>query len=45
MKSSAKPGILAGAIVGAMLTAAMIGVFYAGWQLADLPFVPFDVFD
>lgn len=45
MRSSGKPGILAGAVVGAMLTAAMIGVFYAGWQLADLPFVPFDVFD
>lgn len=38
-------GILIGAAVGALLTAAMIAVFYAGWRLADLPFVPFDVFD
>jgi len=32
-------------MVGALLTAALIAVFYAGWRLADLPFVPFDVFD
>ncbi len=38
-------GVLIGSIVGALLTAAMIAVFYAGWRLADLPFVPFDVFD
>jgi len=45
MKTLGKPGILAGAAVGAMLTAALIGVFFAAWQLAGLPFVPFDVFD
>ncbi len=45
MKPPKQPGILVGALVGAMLTAAFIGVFYAAWQLADLPFVPFDVFD
>ncbi len=45
MKRLRQPGILAGALVGAMLTAALIAVFYAGWQLAGLPFVPFDVFD
>ena len=28
-----------------MLTAAFIAVSYAGWKLAGLPFVPFDVFD
>jgi DMSO/TMAO reductase YedYZ molybdopterin-dependent catalytic subunit len=38
-------GVLMGATVGALLTAALIAVFYAGWRLADLPFVPFDVFD
>ncbi len=38
-------GVLIGSAVGAMLTAALIAVFYAGWRLADLPFVPFDVFD
>jgi DMSO/TMAO reductase YedYZ molybdopterin-dependent catalytic subunit len=38
-------GYLVGSIVGAMLTVALIAVFYAGWRLADLSFVPFDVFD
>jgi DMSO/TMAO reductase YedYZ molybdopterin-dependent catalytic subunit len=45
MKVLHKPGILAGAAVGALLTAALIGVFFAAWQLGGLPFVPFDVFD
>jgi DMSO/TMAO reductase YedYZ molybdopterin-dependent catalytic subunit len=45
MRAVGKPGLWAGAAVGAMLTAALIGIFYAGWQLAELPFVPFDVFD
>ncbi|HUK99564.1 MAG TPA: molybdopterin-dependent oxidoreductase [Nitrospirota bacterium] len=38
-------GVLIGSAIGALLTAALIAVFYAGWRLADLPFVPFDVFD
>jgi hypothetical protein len=38
-------GILIGSAVGALLTIALIAVFYAGWRLADLPFDPFDVFD
>jgi DMSO/TMAO reductase YedYZ molybdopterin-dependent catalytic subunit len=38
-------GVLIGSAVGALLTVALIAVFYAGWRLADLPFVPFDVFD
>lgn len=38
-------GVLIGSAVGALLTMALIAVFYAGWRLADLPFVPFDVFD
>ena len=38
-------GVLLGSTVGALLTTALIAVFYAGWRLADLPFVPFDVFD
>jgi DMSO/TMAO reductase YedYZ molybdopterin-dependent catalytic subunit len=45
MKASGKPGILAGAVVGAMLTAALIAVYFAAWRVAGLPFVPFDVFD
>ena len=45
MKASGRPGILTGAAVGAMLTAALIAVFFAAWRVAGLPFVPFDVFD
>ncbi len=45
METRGSRGILIGSIVGAMLTVALIAVFYAGWRLADLPFVPFDVFD
>ncbi len=44
MKTSST-GVLIGSVVGALLAAALIAVFYAGWRLADLPFVPFDVFD
>ncbi|HEX7118237.1 MAG TPA: molybdopterin-dependent oxidoreductase [Longimicrobiales bacterium] len=39
------PGFLAGALVGALVTAPAIAVCYLGQQLAGLPFVPFDVFD
>ena len=39
------PGVLIGAAVGAMLTAALIAIFYALGRSAGLPFVPFDVFD
>jgi len=45
MKSLQKPGVLTGVLVGAMLTAALIAIFYAAWKLAGLPFIPFDVFD
>ena len=40
-----KPGVLTGAVAGAMLTAALIGVLYLARQVAGLPFVPFDFFD
>ena len=40
-----RPGIFGGLFVAAMLTAALIGTFFAGWRVAGLPFVPFDVFD
>ena len=45
MKTKDARGVLVGSLVGAMVTVALISVFYAGWRLADLPFVPFDVFD
>jgi len=40
-----KPGFLTGAWVGVLLTAPLIAIFYLGWKLAGLPFVPFHVFD
>lgn len=40
-----RPGIFTGALVGALVTAPLIAVLYLAWQLAGLPFVPFDVFD
>lgn len=39
------PSSLAGALTGAILTTALIAVLYAGWKVAGLAFVPFDVFD
>ena len=39
------PGILGGFFVAAMLTAALNGIFFFGWRVAGLPFVPFDTFD
>lgn len=40
-----KPGLLIGAVVGLLVTAPLVAIFYAGWKLAGLPFVPFQVFD
>ncbi len=40
-----KPNILTGAIVGLLMTAPLIAVFYLADVLAGLPFVPFDLFD
>jgi DMSO/TMAO reductase YedYZ molybdopterin-dependent catalytic subunit len=45
MKMPGRPGILGGLFVAAMLTAALIGIFFFAWRVAGLPFVPFDVFD
>src|SRR5499426_3395948 len=45
MTLSNRPGALSGAVVGAMLMASLIAVFYLAWRLAGLPFVAFDVFD
>ncbi|HZF41640.1 MAG TPA: molybdopterin-dependent oxidoreductase [Blastocatellia bacterium] len=36
---------MSGALVGVMLTASLIAVFYLAWRLAGLPFAAFDVFD
>lgn len=40
-----RPGVLAGALVGGLLTAPLVSVFYLVWKLAGGPFPPFDVFD
>jgi DMSO/TMAO reductase YedYZ molybdopterin-dependent catalytic subunit len=40
-----KPGLWTGTLVGAFLTAPLVAVFYLGWELAGLPFVPFHFFD
>ena len=40
-----KPGILNGALIGALLTAPMMAVFYVGWKAVTLSFVPFNLFD
>ena len=37
--------ISGGLFVTSMVTAALIGIFFAGWKIAGLPFVPFDSFD
>jgi DMSO/TMAO reductase YedYZ molybdopterin-dependent catalytic subunit len=39
------PGILTGALVGGLLTAPLIAIFFLASQFLGLPFVPFDVFD
>lgn len=45
MEPNQRPGILTGAVVGALLTAPLIAIFYLVEQLVGTPFVPFDVFD
>lgn len=37
--------VATGAAVGIGLTAALASLAYLGWQFADLPFFPFDIFD
>jgi len=37
--------ISGGLFVTSMVTAALVGIFFAGWKIAGLPFVPFDAFD
>ena len=43
--ASERPGLATGGLVAAMLTAALISVFYLAWKVVRLPFVPFDAFD
>jgi DMSO/TMAO reductase YedYZ molybdopterin-dependent catalytic subunit len=46
MKSKGLPHDISGGLfVTSMLTAALLGVLFAVWKIAGLPFVPFDFFD
>ena len=40
-----KPSLITGALVGGLLTAPLMALFFLGDVLAGLPFVPLDVFD
>jgi len=42
---SRPPEIVRAFFVAAMVTAALIGIFFFAWKTAGLPFVPFDTFD
>ena len=45
MKQKPSPGLLAGALTGALLTAPLLIALHLGHQLAGLAFTPFDLFD
>lgn len=45
MNVKSKPSILTGALVGLLLTAPAIAIFYLASQLAGLPFIPDDMFN
>jgi DMSO/TMAO reductase YedYZ molybdopterin-dependent catalytic subunit len=45
MNTPRPPRVLTGALVGGLLTAALLAIFYAASQLVGTPFVPFDLFD
>jgi DMSO/TMAO reductase YedYZ molybdopterin-dependent catalytic subunit len=40
-----RPSLGMGALLGALISLPLIALLYLGQQLADLPFVPFDIFD
>ena len=40
-----RPGVLVGGLVGLLLTAALVAIFYVGDALVGTPFVPFDMLD
>ncbi|MGE5109610.1 MAG: molybdopterin-dependent oxidoreductase [Acidobacteriaceae bacterium] len=46
MKFKRLPRDVSGALfVTSMVTAALVAIFFVGWKIAGLPFVPFDSFD
>ncbi|HEY6102479.1 MAG TPA: molybdopterin-dependent oxidoreductase [bacterium] len=44
-KPTAGTALALGALVGVLLTAPLAALFYLGWKVARLPFVPFDIFE
>ncbi|MGB1285251.1 MAG: molybdopterin-dependent oxidoreductase [Aggregatilineales bacterium] len=45
IQETKKPGLLTGLLVGAILTPALIALFFLGERFAGLPFIPLDLFD
>lgn len=45
MKTYKGPGMLMGALLGALISAPLMAIFYLGDRFAGLPFIPFDFFD
>ncbi len=45
MSPGDRPGVATGALVGALLTAPLIALFFLAGQLFGLPLVPFEIFD
>ncbi len=45
LKQTERSHVLTGALVGGLLTAPLIAIFYLASQAAGLPFVPFDLLD
>src|SRR6516225_2505759 len=45
MKTNIRQAIWCGGLMGLLLTAPLVSIFYLGFRLAGLPFVPFNIFD
>jgi DMSO/TMAO reductase YedYZ molybdopterin-dependent catalytic subunit len=45
MKTDIRRAICYGGLIGMLLTTPLVAIFYLGYRLAGLPFVPFNIFD
>lgn len=45
METIKKPSVWLGALIGGLVTAPVIAIFFMADQIARLPFIPFDLFD
>ncbi|HUB33835.1 MAG TPA: molybdopterin-dependent oxidoreductase [Bryobacteraceae bacterium] len=45
MRTRGKPGFWLGLLSGLLLTFPLVAIFYLGYRLASLPFLPFNLFD